>query len=659
MKSLPKLAHKLVWGTAALVVGSGLMLASALGYLREQAHQDSNQSNVAVARIVQEQTDRTLENVDQHLELIAARLAGMGTRDALDPKAAENLLAAEVRKLPFVRAIWVMDSKGILLYDSDRSYAGANLSERAYFQIYLQQPETGFHLGAPLKSKLSKKWVISASRPIRNTNGAFAGIVVASLEPSYFDELWSELDMGPDGSISLFRRDAVLMTRSPFVEEFMGKTIPETTLFRLLAENKPTGTFETTSKIDQVQRDFAYRSLQNYPAVVVVGRSHTTTFATWLHMAALSSGVWFASSAFIALLLTFLVRDLVRREAMEHALRVSQAKQRAMLDALPDLMFEVGLDGRYHDYHSPRADLLAAPPSLFMGKRVEDILPPYAAKATMAAIQEGHQQGYATGYQISLTLPQGERWFELSSARKAPLPGEDARCIVLSRDITQRKLAEQELLVSLQDKVGLLNEVHHRVKNNLQVITSLLRLEANRSALPETKTVMADMQGRIRSMALLHESLYRTGTFASVELGAYLKQLCTQAFRSNAQQSNSVQLVLDLAEVHVSLDQATPCGLLVNELLSNCLKHGFPNGRTGEVHVGLKPLDDNLWCLSVSDNGVGLSADFDTRRATSLGLQLVSDLARQLAATIETGHGPGAHFKIVFPIKMTSSPREI
>jgi two-component sensor histidine kinase len=249
-------------------------------------------------------------------------------------------------------------------------------------------------------------------------------------------------------------------------------------------------------------------------------------------------------------------------------------------------------------------------------------------------------------------LPLGDYWFELSCARKELLLGEDPRCIMLSRDITARKQTEQALQASLNDKVGLLNEVHHRVKNNLQVMTSLLRLEANRSTQAETKAVLGEMQGRIRSMALLHESLYRTGTFASVELGAYLKQLCTQAFRSSAQQNGGVNLVLELAEVQVTMDQATSCGLLVNELISNCLKHGFPDGRTGEVRVALEPLENRQWCVSVRDNGIGLPADFEARRTSSLGLQLVSDLAQQLGARLEVGLGPGAAFTVTFTSKV-------
>lgn len=223
------------------------------------------------------------------------------------------------------------------------------------------------------------------------------------------------------------------------------------------------------------------------------------------------------------------------------------------------------------------------------------------------------------------------------------------RVIGTHMDITQRKQAEAALRLSLDEKVALLNEVHHRVKNNLQVVTSLLRLETGRSALADTKAVLTEMQGRIRSMALLHESLYRSATFSAVNLGNYLKQLATEAFRSLAPQSGLVKLQLDLAPVEVGMDQATPCGLLVNELLSNCLKHAFPEGRTGTVLITLQPAAEGReFCLRVKDDGVGLPADFELRRKHSLGLQLVYDLARQLAGTLTISDGPGADFSLAF-----------
>lgn len=222
-----------------------------------------------------------------------------------------------------------------------------------------------------------------------------------------------------------------------------------------------------------------------------------------------------------------------------------------------------------------------------------------------------------------------------------------------SLDITERKQAELALQTSLREKDALLKEVHHRVKNNLQVITSLLRLESGRNQLPDVKRVLGDMQGRVRSMALLHESLYRNGSFAAVDLANYLKQLCTQAFRTLNLRPGHIQLELDLQPIHVEMDQALPCGLLVNELISNCLKHAFPEGHSGTVQVSLH-IEGQSATLQVSDNGVGLPADFAELSRNSLGLQLVSDLAGQLGARLEIG--PAASFKVTFAVSKQDAP---
>ncbi|MEY4736624.1 MAG: hypothetical protein RL302_943 [Pseudomonadota bacterium] len=221
-----------------------------------------------------------------------------------------------------------------------------------------------------------------------------------------------------------------------------------------------------------------------------------------------------------------------------------------------------------------------------------------------------------------------------------------------------REVAEAAMVAALAEKTGLLNEVHHRVKNNLQVITSLLRLEGGRSTQGDTRAVLLDMQGRIRSMALLHESLYRAGIFASVDLGTYLAQLTQQAFRTLVPQGGAVRLELDLASVRVNIDQATPCGLLVNELISNCFKHAFPDGRSGVVRVRLQPLPGSHQVqLQVADTGVGLAADFATKRSQSLGMQLVADLAKQLQGVLDMASTPeaGAVFTVTFSVPVDAS----
>lgn len=227
---------------------------------------------------------------------------------------------------------------------------------------------------------------------------------------------------------------------------------------------------------------------------------------------------------------------------------------------------------------------------------------------------------------------------------------------------TTKELArsKEALVASLREKEALLKEVHHRVKNNLQVIASLLRLEGRRIDHDITKSVLAEMQGRIRAMALLHETLYRSGKFATIDLASYLSQLANQSFRSLVGQPGAIRLNLDLAPVQLDIDQAIPCGLIVNELVSNSFKHGFPDGRTGDLWIRLHPTDDGATVfLSVSDSGAGLARDFEVRRQRSLGLQLVSDLARQLQGSLKIGPGPEAVFEVTFSRTRTRNSGEI
>lgn len=217
---------------------------------------------------------------------------------------------------------------------------------------------------------------------------------------------------------------------------------------------------------------------------------------------------------------------------------------------------------------------------------------------------------------------------------------------LLNEELTERRRAEEALAASPREKDDLLKEVHHRVKNNLALIISLMRLEAGRHPSEQTRAVLDEMQGRIRSVVLLNEALYRTESYSRVRLADYLRQIATHLFQAQKRSSGGVQLALNLAPVGVEARLAIPCGLIVNELVTNSLKYAFPNDRAGEIRIDLERTG-GVATLRISDNGVGLPDDFSTRRSQSLGLQLVSDLGRQLGGPLEVG--PGATFTISFP----------
>ncbi len=295
---------------------------------------------------------------------------------------------------------------------------------------------------------------------------------------------------------------------------------------------------------------------------------------------------------------------------------------------------------------------------------LRDRIAPEGWQAILAARKSALEGGqdYNVEYRLRTQDGDGEqggRWMLARGSLLRDAQGRPCGLQGVTLDITERKQAQAALEASLLDKEALLKEVHHRVKNNLQVITSLLRLEAGRSTTADTKEVLGYMRGRIRTMAQLHESLYRSGTFASVDLGVYLGQVATQAFKTQELHRDSVRLTLNLGSVQAGMDQATAAGLLLNELVSNCLKHGFPEGRTGEVCVELQPAHDHdsppdgRWCLRVKDTGVGLSPDFEDKRKASLGLQLVTGLSQQLGGSlvIDSASGHGARFSVVFAVQ--------
>lgn len=221
----------------------------------------------------------------------------------------------------------------------------------------------------------------------------------------------------------------------------------------------------------------------------------------------------------------------------------------------------------------------------------------------------------------------------------------------LTVEIGERTRAEQQLTASLQEKEVLLTEIHHRVKNNLQVISSLLSLQSRSLTNPEALSVLAESQNRVRSMALVHEKLYQSPDMVRIDFGAYIRELASYLCRVYRNGAEAIPLRINAKDVFLTIERAVPCGLIVTELLSNALKYAFPNGQSGEIGVDLTPEGSALYQLTIRDNGVGLPADVDFRHSTSLGLRIVNTLTEQLGGTIALTNNGGATFRLSFPME--------
>ena len=781
--SKPGTERSVVWLAAGIVLVTGVLLALALGYLRTQELEVGQRATESFARIIEEQTARTLQATDQRLQLAAVELARAELTGTLDAASARTLLQQQIQSLPFVRAMWVVDEHGRITYDSDTGNIGVDLSDREYFRFHRDQPQSGFHLGTPVRSRTTGGWLLSASRPLPPGPGkGFRGIVVAALQPMYFDQLWRSIDLGPDSSVALIRHDGLLMMRSPFSDTFMGKTHGELALVNAVRAGKSTGHFQKASAYDGVVRNFAFRTLSTQPDfLVVVGESQKYLLAGWQQMALLATGVWGAASFAFLLLSAFLARawrrvaleqhnaeqlserltvatgaaaigvwdwnlatdqwsatptcftmlgdapppddagrhpwrdrvhpedraemtavtdsvlatgsqssfchdvrllhedgryrsievigrvvardaqgkstrllgvqtDVTERRALESTLRLSDAALktvsqgvlitdvdqrilssneaftaitgyteaeilgrncnflqgpltdpqtveairgclhshtefsgeilnyrkdgssfwneltispvrdaqnlithhvgitrdvttrrradialrqsettlRATLEAIPDLLFEIDLQGNYLSYQSLSPELLASAPEQLLNKQITAVMSADEAASVMEAVREAHREGRSIGRQVSRTMPQGLRWFEMSVSRKAMPAGAPPHFILLSRDITARRQVELQL---------------QSLNRTLRVLSTCNLALVNAQ---DERTYMADV------------------CRAVVESGAYL-----MAWIGSAEQdaAKNVRCVAEFGDVHgylqtvrVSWDATSPLG---------------------------------------------------------------------------------------------------
>lgn len=221
--------------------------------------------------------------------------------------------------------------------------------------------------------------------------------------------------------------------------------------------------------------------------------------------------------------------------------------------------------------------------------------------------------------------------------------------VQVTRDSTERKHSQEQIARSLNEKEVLLKELHHRVKNNLQIISSLLNLQTASVKDKHALKLFAESQSRIRSMALIHEILYASKDLAKVNFGDYVHRLVAHLCRSYAVEREAIDLHIHADDVLVGVDKAIPCGLIINELVANALKHAFPAGTRGEIRIDFHRDGGGKCELVIRDSGVGFPADLDVRNAKSSGLQLVSTLVDQLGGSVEYRSDRGVQVTMGFP----------
>ena len=220
--------------------------------------------------------------------------------------------------------------------------------------------------------------------------------------------------------------------------------------------------------------------------------------------------------------------------------------------------------------------------------------------------------------------------------------------VAVFEDITERKEYEAQLEQSIKEKEVLLKEVHHRVKNNMQVISSILNLQSSYISDDAALKIIRESQDRIKSMSFVHESLYQSNTLSEVNFAEYIQNITRNLYHSYAKPGGVIKLEFDLDNIYLNLDTSIPCGLMINEIVSNSLKYAFVGRESGMIYVKFKRLPSGQLELVVGDDGVGLPEDFVIETADSLGLQLVTTLATQVSGNLEIDKSSGTKFTLSF-----------
>lgn len=336
------------------------------------------------------------------------------------------------------------------------------------------------------------------------------------------------------------------------------------------------------------------------------------------------------------------VTDATTLEAMESELQQTKEQLRAVLDAMPGIVAWINAQGRYLGVNQHMANTFNLSPEDFVGKELSfrENSSDLAQFMTQFLAEDAQTDRQVIEVQFNGLLRN-----YLIAAQKYH---HGSLAVLVGIDITERKQSEAQLQASLQEKEVLLQEVHHRVKNNLQVITSLLDLQSQQIEEPVMLEVFRESQNRVKSMALVHEKLYQSKNLTGINFSEYTQSLTNYLLRAYELNTGYITLELDIEEITLNIDTAIPCGLIINELVSNALKHAFPDKMSGKIKIILHAEFNDSFILSVEDNGVGFPPDWEFSRAKSLGIQLIKVLTNQLKGNVEIEQNAGSKIRVKF-----------
>jgi PAS domain S-box-containing protein len=600
----------------------------------ERAIAETRSDTANVARLVEAQLHERLRRVDAVLAQAAA-LAATGA-----PQAAWQALRPAGGLLERVEYV---DGDAQLRMSSDASASAVALGAPDILKALAQ---AGGNTPVLDRVRVSAQgpWTMAMARRVPGPPGVAAGAVVAHMNMTSLQPTLDAIDTGRDGFVTLFTRTGWLVATAPANAALFDRQWGESPLFAEHLPRAPHGTVRQVVVRDNTERVYSYRMLANYPLVVSMGISTTDALASWREQAGLDAALALAVALLLVAAATWLSRNTVRREAAERAQAQTAARTQAIVDNLPLRIAYVDRELRFVFVNQAQCLRFELPREAVIGRTRAELL--------------GAPLSEAMHKEIALALRGQTRRFEFEetvrgqtltmAAHLVPDIAADGSVLGIyaaSSDTTERHLQQRRLEQALAERETLLREVYHRVKNNLQIVQSLLNLRRRGLADGPAREALDDSVTRVRAMSLVHEKLYQTGTLSALSLRDYTADLVHELGNVADATARGIRLSTEVDDVHATLELAVPYGLLLAELVSNSLKHAFAPGQRGHIAVRMQRQSDGLW-LHVQDDGVGLPPGFSLAGSTGMGLQLAGELAAQLGGLLQLGAPPGACFSV-------------
>ena len=339
-------------------------------------------------------------------------------------------------------------------------------------------------------------------------------------------------------------------------------------------------------------------------------------------------------------------RDITERKKAEETLKNSERMYRNIFENVQDIFYQTDLKGNIIEISPSIERYSGYKPVELINKTVETFY--LNPEDRTYLIKEIEKKGEVADYEIILKTKNNNLLYVSTNAHllfdsyKNPIGIEGSL-----RDITERKNIEIQLKNSLTEKEMLLKEIHHRVKNNLMIISSLLNLQSGYIKDKESQNIFKESENRARSMALIHERLYQSTDLKRIDFGDYITSLATELFHTYVDDRNFIELKINVEDILLDINTSIPLGLIVNELITNSLKHAFPNGMKGKINIDFYLKNDH-YKFAVKDDGIGFPEDIDFQNTNSLGLQIVNSLTEQIDGEIKLNKSNGTEFKITF-----------